>query len=188
MIELYYSTGNTTNIFDKNISKSIGGAISTTKISGGLNNLFGTISQKDLNYGKNDYRCIYIKNSSLTKNLKDVSVWITTLLPTKYYETFAPIGLNSLWGSVTGWNYTTYPTIYLSYVLGLATIYLSAVDRGLNVNAVASCNLANGSNTITELNLSGWSGSVIVNSNTLLDVNFEITKQVSINFYPFGFT
>ena len=69
MIELYYSNSSGNTVFSKNPSDSRGGVITTSKIAGGINNLFGTISQKDLNYGQVDYRCIFLKNNSSSKDI-----------------------------------------------------------------------------------------------------------------------
>lgn len=61
---------------NSNPNLSIGGNISTTPITGSVNNLFSNITTEEANLGKTDYRCFYIKNTSSENYLYESKIYI----------------------------------------------------------------------------------------------------------------
>jgi len=95
MIQLYYSSGKPDNaIFKRDISQSVGGKATTILLKNSLNNLFGTISQNMLNRTSIEYRCIYLKNSSLTKEIKNITLSIDEVISQPFPQCLNPDLLN----------------------------------------------------------------------------------------------
>lgn len=92
MIKLFYSSGSLVDSsFTKQPSKSIGGLMTTQSISGGVGSLFGTVSNTQIEKGAKEYRCIYVQNTDLNKEVKDIKLWIN-----KNYTVTNQINPNSL--------------------------------------------------------------------------------------------
>lgn len=78
-LKLYYSSGtSTTNEFSGEPKKSIGGIITATQIPNTFRNLFGNISLKMLTDGVEDYRCIYLKNTSSSDDISNLRFYVDT--------------------------------------------------------------------------------------------------------------
>jgi hypothetical protein len=81
MIELYYTGAIREAAEQNNYIKSIGGYVSSSKVpNGGLNNLFGSISQLAISNAKNHLNSFEIVGLGLKNNssniLKDVTFWV----------------------------------------------------------------------------------------------------------------
>lgn len=61
---------------NSNPNASIGGGISNTPVIGTLNNLFSDLSSSEATSGKTDYRCLYIKNASVSDSLYMAEVYV----------------------------------------------------------------------------------------------------------------
>lgn len=73
---LYLLTGGASNA-DPNAS--LGGAVSSTQISGAANSLFDDVSAGELTAGDIEYRCIAVKNNHGSLALQNAVVWINQL-------------------------------------------------------------------------------------------------------------
>ena len=133
MIELRYT------------NKNIGGEMTGNKVSGNIfKNLFGTISSKMFQEGKEEYRCVFIHNNSLTKEIKNVSLYTKTLFkhlsdnigfdPINLYQSppvigdryIVPIGATGLWQNMDGfiaefngidWSFSFQPLFKFEYAI-----------------------------------------------------------------------
>lgn len=93
-----------------NPNLSIGGAISNTPVVGILNNLFPDVTSSEASSGKTDYRCIYLRNTSISDSLYLSEVYVSsqisgasyiqigtlpvgTLAPLLAVDTMAPSGV-----------------------------------------------------------------------------------------------
>lgn len=67
MLEIKYSSGSkSSNIFEGETRKSIGGVVTSTTVPKNLQALFGSISLSNLSKGSIDYRLVYIENNGLS--------------------------------------------------------------------------------------------------------------------------
>jgi hypothetical protein len=57
---------------------SLGGAIGTTELTAGDNNLFDDVTGAEASAGDTEYRCFYIKNTHGTLTLSSTYLWIQT--------------------------------------------------------------------------------------------------------------
>jgi hypothetical protein len=98
MLKVFYSSGSiTTNVFPKIPGKSIGGVVSDTEVSKGLGRLFGTIAMDDFANGSKDYRCVFLKNIDISREIQELSVYVDVLLDT-LPENFDPQTLTPILG------------------------------------------------------------------------------------------
>jgi hypothetical protein len=72
----YYLSGGAGN---SNPNASLGGAISTTEVGTGLNNLFDDVTGDEASAGDTEFRCIYFKNTDADADgLISAKLWIDT--------------------------------------------------------------------------------------------------------------
>ncbi len=74
-------------------ANSLGGGISTTLVSTGINGFFDDVDYPEALAGSTAYRCMYIKNESLTDTYTAPEVYIATLTPSP--STYCELGLGS---------------------------------------------------------------------------------------------
>lgn len=115
-MNLFYSSGDlTSSEFKKNPSQSLGGLITAKKIVSDVAMLFGTVSLHDIEYGQKEYRCVFLKNESLSKELQDIKLWVkktyqittvtdpNTLIPSVNDCYLVPSGSIGVWLNKNGY-------------------------------------------------------------------------------------
>lgn len=74
-------------------TNSLGGGISTTLVSTGLNGFFDDVDYNEALAGSTAYRCMYIKNESGTDTYTTPEIYIATMTPSP--STYCELGLGS---------------------------------------------------------------------------------------------
>jgi hypothetical protein len=69
----FFLSGGSSN---SNPNLSLGGEISNTPVLGTLNNIFSDITTEQASSGRTDYRCVYIKNISVSDSLYDAGIYV----------------------------------------------------------------------------------------------------------------
>ena len=80
-------------------SASLGGAISSTTVSGSLNAFWDVVSGAESNAGDIEYRCFYVKNTHATLTLYDTYVWISSNTPSIHTAVDIAVGTSAINGT-----------------------------------------------------------------------------------------
>lgn len=128
----YYLSGGSGNT-DPNAS--LGGAISTTEVSGtSLNNIFDNVSGSESEAGDTEYRCIYLKNTHGSLTLQTARTYFSDVTTDENANIAIAMGLGSSGDNGTEQTIANENTAPTSVTFSTPTDYAGGLSLGNLVN------------------------------------------------------